>query len=106
MKRKPVFANRRNPARLWGGRFRVARSEKFKRFNGSFSFDWELLEEDSEGSIAWALALLRADVLSKSEADTIVRGLIGIRREHRSQPPEMDGYEDVHTFVEAMLAQK
>ncbi|MHB0969443.1 MAG: lyase family protein, partial [Thermoanaerobaculia bacterium] len=59
----------------WGGRFSEAPDALLRRFNDSFAFDRELLDEDVEGSIAWAGALEDAGVLSARETAKIVRGL-------------------------------
>ncbi len=91
---------------LWGGGFRETPTKAFRRFNDSFPFDWELLKEDIEGSIAWADSLQRAGVLSRTEAHKIIRGLSEIRGEYGSKVSKAGPYEDVHTFVEAALTQK
>ncbi|MBK5258591.1 MAG: argininosuccinate lyase [Thermoanaerobaculia bacterium] len=83
---------------LWGGRFEAAASELLRRFNDSFSFDQQLLAEDVEGSIAWADALERAGVLSKDEAKKTIAALTRVQA-----PVAADGYEDVHSYVEAKL---
>ena len=51
----------------WGGRFQSAPAELMERFNASIGFDRKLLEADIAGSVAYARALQRADVLSAGE---------------------------------------
>jgi len=89
--------------KLWGGRFETGPSELLKQFNDSFSFDHQLFAVDVEGSVAWARALERANVLSADEAATIVAGL-------KAVPAPVDAalteHEDVHSYVEAKLYEK
>ena len=95
--------------KLWGGRFEAEPSELLRRLNDSFAFDRELFAEDVEGSVAWARALGDAGVLTASEAETIVAGLLRVAA--GSQPADRrlrtgvhtDDYEDVHTYVESKL---
>ena len=109
MNSKPRKTTRRRPAsgRLWGGRFSVAPDPELRRFNDSFGFDWQLLDEDVQGSIAWAEALESAGVLSGRERRAIVGGLQSVR-DHagRNGGPPRGAYEDVHAFVEAALAER
>jgi argininosuccinate lyase len=93
-------------AALWGGRFDGPASATLRRFNDSFSFDYELLAEDIEGSVAWAGALRKAGVLSEAEARRIVKGLAEIARETSGQLLPLEQHEDVHSFVEATLRAK
>ncbi|MEO8217900.1 MAG: argininosuccinate lyase [Acidobacteriota bacterium] len=98
---------------MWGGRFTAPPAETMKRLNDSFAFDFALLGEDIEGSIAWANALADAAVLNGDEAASIVNAFTEIAGEYlddRGQPiasrlPFGD-FEDVHSFVEAKLREK
>ena len=97
---------------LWGGRFAEAPAEVLRRFNDSFAFDRELLPVDVAGSVAWAEELGRAGVLRPSESRAIVRGLRAIREEwaaggaRAADAAVAAGHEDVHSYVEAALAEK
>lgn len=93
-------------AQMWGGRFSEGPSSLMKKFNDSFRFDFELLEEDVEGSIAWVAALRGAGVLSDSEAKTMSDALDSILVESKEAELPFDEYEDVHSYVEAMLGKK
>ena len=88
-------------ANLWGGRFETSSSELLRRFNDSFAFDVQLLAEDITGSIGWAKALGRAGVLTEVEVTALVEALQEI-----DPPSATDGFEDVHSFVEAKLRQQ
>jgi argininosuccinate lyase len=87
----------------WGGRFQELPDARMRRFNDSISFDIELLDEDVEGSIAWARTLASAGVLSTMEAESIARALDELRTAEASDPGE---YEDVHSYVESKLRER
>ncbi|MDL1898129.1 argininosuccinate lyase [Anaerolineae bacterium CFX7] len=89
---------------LWGSRFDKQPDELFARFNNSFHFDWRLYDADIRGSIAYAKALARAEIISPREANEIERGLLLVRDEFargafESKPDD----EDIHTAVERRL---
>jgi argininosuccinate lyase len=92
-------SRRRN---LWGSRFREKPSAALARLNDSLSFDRELLAEDVEGSIAWTKALGRAGVLTGGEVRRLTKALAAVGA--REAPST--GHEDVHSYVEASLAQR
>lgn len=89
---------------LWGGRFHKPPDELFARFNNSFHFDWRLYEADIRGSVAYAQALARANLLTAPEAEAIVRGLAKVRDEFaRGEFVSKPDDEDIHTAVERRL---
>ncbi|MEM1185539.1 MAG: argininosuccinate lyase [Planctomycetota bacterium] len=90
---------------MWGGRFSVPPAEAFRALNDSLPVDWRLVEEDIEGSVAWAGALGKAGVLTPDEVASIRDGLVSVLEEARSlpSPPVESGAEDVHTWVEQQL---
>lgn len=92
--------------KLWGGRFSEGLDAAAAAFNNSISFDWQLVEVDIRGSLAWAKALAQANVLAQQEVDEICAGLEQVLAEVRSgqfTPDESD--EDVHTAVERRLTE-
>ncbi len=89
---------------LWKGRFSEPPAAILKTFGDSFPFDWKLLAEDIQGSIAWARALERAGVLAQDEARRLVGALLTLGKETQRRPP--GDHEDVHSFVEAALSQE
>ncbi|MBI3450612.1 MAG: argininosuccinate lyase [Acidobacteria bacterium] len=91
---------------MWGGRFQGDPSALLRALNDSFAVDHVLLDEDIEGSIAWAVALRRAGVLKETEAKRITHALAEIREACKVSPPSTSRHEDVHSFVEAALALK
>ena len=57
---------------LWGGRFSQGADSRFKQFNDSLRFDYRLAEQDIQGSMAWAKALVKVGVLT-SDVDKVIR---------------------------------
>ena len=73
-------------------------------FLASLSFDRRLAQHDVTGSIAWARALGRANVLTADETQTIMGGLDAIRAELESgEFPFRPELEDIHFNVERRL---
>ena len=73
-------------------------------FLASLAFDRRLALYDVRGSIAWAKALERANVLTADEARTIVEGLESVRGELESgEFPFRPELEDIHFNVERRL---
>jgi len=85
---------------LWGGRFEGKIDPGFAAFNNSFRFDRRLFEVDVAASIAYATALVNADVITADEGDQIRTALDTILK---SGVDENSAAEDVHSFVEARL---
>ncbi|MBX3360577.1 MAG: argininosuccinate synthase [Phycisphaeraceae bacterium] len=69
------------PAAMWGGRFEGEADELFRAVNDSLGVDWELVQQDIRGSIAWAHALGGAGVLSADEVSKIEAALKELSRE-------------------------
>jgi argininosuccinate lyase len=89
---------------LWSGRFAGEPDAELLAFGSSFRFDRRLLDDDVEGSLAWAEALEAAGVLAAGEARTLCQALVAIRDEAARHPAFVDGPdEDVHSFVERQL---
>ena len=89
------------------GRFAHAPGADVARFTESISFDRRLWRHDILGSLAHATMLRKIGLLSKAEADAIVRGLDAIAREIKAGKfkwkPEL---EDVHMNIEAELTRR
>jgi argininosuccinate lyase len=92
--------------KLWGERMRGPLDPLAAKLNDSLSFDRRLAQEDVQGSMAWARALARAQVLTPEEADDLVAGLEKVRAEFAAGGfvfHESD--EDIHTAVERRLGE-
>jgi argininosuccinate lyase len=88
---------------LWGGRFEKRLDERALRYTTSLPVDRRLFEWDVLGSIAHARMLGRQAIITLSDTRALVDGLAGLLRE----PPPLDGpHEDVHSLVEATLAER
>src|SRR5512139_3976282 len=91
---------------LWGGRFTENQNQRAAEFNNSLPFDWRLAAVDVRGSIAWALALARANVITALEAEQLVAGLNTIQAEIEAGRLDFNtGEEDIHTLIERRLGE-
>ena len=91
---------------LWGGRFSGPTAALMRQFNDSLRFDVRLWEADLDGSVAYAMALARAGVISEEEADSLQDGLAAMRVEFSQKRFEFkSGDEDIHTAVERRLSE-
>lgn len=92
---------------LWSGRFDVEPNKALLAWGASFGFDRRLFEDDVAGSMAWAEALARANILTPAEAQAIERGLSAILERGRADATFLAGAdEDVHSFVERVLIER
>src|SRR5688572_8177153 len=89
--------------KLWGGRFAGSTAATLEELNNSLPVDKRLWREDIEASRAWVQALLRADVLTRAEAQQLDRGLLAVHAELATSFPSDVADEDVHSLVERML---
>jgi len=91
---------------MWGGRFSKSTDAAFARLNASFGFDRRLYDADIRGSIAYARALARAQLVSEQERDALIDGLRRVRSEFESQTfVARPADEDIHTAVERRLGE-
>src|SRR3990172_8124583 len=91
---------------LWGGRFEGKIDPLAMQLNSSLSVDKRLWEADIRGSVAWARALARAQVITHAEAGELCAGLQAVRAEFSGgtfQFAPTD--EDIHTAVERRLGE-
>ena len=92
--------------KLWGGRFEGRTDELMWQFNASIAFDWRLCGADVRGSIAYAKALARADLITGAERDTLVEGLQAVLAEFEAGTLVFASRdEDIHTAVERRLGE-
>jgi argininosuccinate lyase len=88
------------------GRFEEDADELVKDYTESVSFDQALYRQDIAGSAAHARMLARRGVLSREDAQTIVRGLESVRGEIESGSfAWRRDQEDVHMNVESRLTE-
>ena len=93
--------------KAWGGRFQKDSAAAMNDFHSSIHFDCRLAEEDIRGSIAHARMLGDTGIISQTEAETIIGGLMGILAKVRAGQVTWDpGAEDIHMNIEKMLVQE
>ncbi len=94
-------------AQLWGGRFTKETDRLVYNFNASVSFDQKFYRQDIRGSKAHVAMLTRQGILTEEEGRLITEGLDGILRDVENGTLEItDEYEDIHSFVEAVLTDR
>jgi argininosuccinate lyase len=92
---------------LWGGRFTGAASKLVQDYTSSIDVDKRLYKEDIAGSLAYALGLKEAKVISVKDYSKISKGLKSILKEIESGKFQWDkGLEDVHMNIESALIKK
>ena len=92
--------------KLWEGRFAQATAADADAFNECLSFDRKLYAQDIRGSIAHATMLGECGILTKEESGAICEGLESILRDIESGALAVEGYEDIHSFVETTLVER
>ncbi len=102
--RRPRGEGQRKP---WSGRFAGKTNPLVDAYTSSLDVDAMLYAEDIRASIAHARMLAKQRIISRADAQAIVRGLREIEREIERGEFEFDSsLEDIHTNVEARLAEK
>jgi len=90
--------------KLWGGRFKKKTAKEVEEFTSSTAVDKRFFKQDIKGSIAYAKALHKANVITVAEANRIARGLEEIGKALESGKLKLKGeFEDVHMNIEKML---
>jgi len=94
-------------SKMWAGRTSGMTDSIADDFNSSIRFDCKMYRQDIKGSMAHALMLGAQNIISKSEADTLIAGLEGILNDLESGTLEFDmSCEDIHMFVEQVLTER
>lgn len=91
---------------MWGGRFSSGPAAVMEEINASVEFDKRLAFEDIACSRAHAEMLAVQDIIARSDADAILRGLDDIRKEIGEGRFNFSRErEDIHLNIEARLAE-
>ena len=99
--------NKNDNHKLWGGRFEAGLEKWVEEFGASISFDQKMAEFDLKGSIAHVTMLAKQKILTDEERDIIIAALQNIKKEIAEGTLEISpAYEDIHSFVEAMLIER
>ncbi|MBE6539058.1 MAG: argininosuccinate lyase, partial [Ruminococcaceae bacterium] len=94
-------------AKMWAGRTDGTTEKIADDFNSSIHFDCKMYRQDIKGSMAHAAMLAAKNIISESEADTLIAGLEGILADLESGALEFDmECEDIHMFVEQVLTER
>lgn len=94
-------------AKMWQGVTDGITSKIADDFNSSISFDSRMFREDIAGSVAHAKMLAKQEIISESEKDEIIAGLVGILEDIESGSLKIDPEcEDIHMFVEQVLTER
>lgn len=92
--------------KLWQGRFAAPTAADADAFNESLSFDKKLYKADITASIAHATMLGTCGIISQADQGAIVAGLREILSDIQAGKLEMQGQEDIHSFVENELVSR
>jgi argininosuccinate lyase len=91
---------------LWGGRFTQSLDSLAWALNASLPVDQRMAIQDVDGSLAWAVAIHKAGILSDEEHASISLGLDTVKGEFASgQFIFLPSDEDIHTAVERRLTE-
>ncbi len=91
---------------LWGGRFSTKLNDLAWKLNSSLPVDQRMAIQDVDGSLAWANALRKANILLDEEHASIALGLAAVKREFASGEFRFaPSDEDIHTAVERRLTE-
>ena len=92
-------------AKMWSGRFREPLNATFESWQRSFPFDWRLLPQEIDASIAHARMIEAAGILTSDELSRMIKGLrtIAARRFDESIVAANPQAEDIHHYVELEL---
>lgn len=90
--------------KLWGGRFSQSTDELMEKFNASIDVDRRLYESDIEGSIAHVKMMAKESIITRSEADTLIKGLGKVKKQIENNEIKFSaGLEDIHMHIEDAL---
>ncbi|MDX9715036.1 MAG: argininosuccinate lyase [Dissulfurispiraceae bacterium] len=99
--------SKRAAKKPWGGRFKEKTADSVEKYTESVSFDQRLWKHDIEGSTAHAKMLAKQKIISKADAEKIIKGLEEIGREiDEGRFRFSEELEDVHMNIEAALIKR
>ena len=94
-------------AKMWAGRTDGKTEKIADDFNSSIHFDSQMYRQDITGSMAHAAMLASKQIISQTDADTLIGGLEQILGDLDSGALAIDmECEDIHMFVEQVLTQR
>ena len=94
-------------AKMWAGRTDGATEQIADDFNSSIHFDSRMYKQDITGSMTHAAMLAAQNIISQTDADTLIAGLEQILADIESGKLPIDmTCEDIHMFVEQELTNR
>lgn len=101
---KASSAKKNSGNQMWGGRFSSGPDAIMEAINASISYDKKLYTQDIAGSKAHAQMLADNDIITKTDAKTIIKGLDTISSEIANGEFEFSAQlEDIHMNIESRL---
>lgn len=89
-----------------GGRFKGGTDPIMEKFNESISFDKRMWAQDIRGSIAYAKAIQKVNIITEDECNLLITGLEKVYKEWESNTFTIQpGDEDIHTANERRLTE-
>lgn len=92
--------------KLWEGRFKEPTAKNADIFNECLSFDYKLYWHDILASIAHVKMLGQTEIIPKEDAEKISDALVNILADIEKGTLEVEGAEDIHSFVENELVSR
>ncbi|MFV0549212.1 MAG: argininosuccinate lyase, partial [Limnobaculum xujianqingii] len=93
-------------SKLWGGRFDLPTNKLVEEFNATIMIEQRLCPFDIKGSIAHATMLGRQNIISQSDAETIISGLKKVEQEiENGQFVFSTADEDIHMAIEKRMTE-
>lgn len=91
---------------LWAGSFKKKLHPLVKNFTYSIEIDKKLCKYDIKGSIAHTKMLAKCKIISKEEAERIIRSLKWILKQIQEGQIDLSEKEDIHMAVEEELIKR
>ena len=92
---------------LWGGRFNHSPAQSMRNLSRSVHFDWRLAPYEIEVNLAHLHNLIKQKIISKSDGQTLEKGLLELAGEIGSGKFTYNNDdEDVHSAIERGLVEK
>jgi argininosuccinate lyase len=92
---------------LWGGRFNHSPAQSMRDLSRSVHFDWRLAPYEIEVNLAHLHNLIKQKIISKSDGQTLEKGLLELAGEIGSGKFTYNNDdEDVHSAIERGLVEK
>lgn len=93
--------------KMWDGRFATGMAPSMEKLSICLHYDYKLLAEDVQGSIAHTQGLVQSAVLTQEEQDIIARNLLLIQKDIENGADLFESTdEDIHMAIERILTDR